>query len=74
MVGDEVSAERVVEGLGPVERLLEGPHLFVSMLSVCPEVLGELKVDRFAYLCVEEGAEDVEAMQDHAFLGGEGKD
>ena len=43
------------------------------MLVVCPEALGELKIDRFANLRVEEGAEDVEAIQDHAFLGSEGQ-
>ena len=73
---DEVGAEGVVECLwGPVqsvEGLLEGPHVFFAVLVVSTEAFWELEVDSLADLGIEEGAEDVEAVENHALLGCEG--
>ena len=75
-VGDEMSTECIVEGLGgpvqAVDTLLKGPHMFVSLCIVHSETLGELEVDGLSYLRVEKGSENVEAIHNHALLGGEG--
>ena len=39
-----------------------------------PMVPWEVEIDGFPYLGIEEGTEDIQTVQDHAFLGGEGQD
>ncbi len=78
VVDNKVGTECVVEGLGgtvqAVECLLEGPHVFLSLIIERSEALWELEVDCLPDLCVQEGSKDVEAVQDHSLLGSEGQD
>ncbi len=48
--------------------------MFFSVYIVRSEALGELEVHGLSYLRVEEGSEDVKAVQNYTLLGGEGQD